>query len=151
MPAAMDPFRFYLVRHGDAEPAGSAGDAGRRLTPEGRARFQALLRARAADLRVARILTSPLQRARETAALLAAQVGAPVEEEPALAAGRSIGPELLALAKQAGPGTALVGHNPEIAEAVVLAAAEAHQIAPGTVAAIDSADGIFRLAWIDEG
>jgi phosphohistidine phosphatase len=147
----MDPFRFYLVRHGDAEPVGSGGDAGRRLSAQGRVRFQALLRARAAELRVARILTSPFLRARETAALLAAQVGARVEEEPMLVSGRSTGPELLALAKQAGAGTALVGHNPEMAEAVVLAAGEPHQIAPGTVAAIESVDGVFRLAWIAEG
>jgi hypothetical protein len=38
-----------------------------------------------------------------------------------------------------------------MAEAVVLAAGEPHQIAPGTVAAIESVDGVFRLAWIAEG
>ncbi|WP_242344692.1 hypothetical protein [Anaeromyxobacter terrae] len=46
-------------------------------------------------------------------------------------------------------GTALVGHNPEIAEAVALAAGRGLPVPPGTVAALEIApDGLVALAWI---
>ncbi len=146
----MRSFPFYLVRHGDAEPLGRDGDAARRLSPEGRARFEELARAIAGELQITRILTSPFARARETAGLLSERTGAPVQEEPALASGCCSGPELLALAERTGPGTALVGHNPEIADAVVLASPGPQRVKPGTVAAIETLAGRYRLAWIRE-
>jgi len=72
-----------------------------------------------------------------------------VEEEPALGAGASSGAELLALARRAGPGAALVGHNPEIADAVSRAAGRDLPVPPGAIAAIDlDAAGPARLAWL---
>ncbi len=140
--------RFYLVRHGESEKGTGASDAECRLTPAGRAAFEALARALAPSVRLARIVTSPYRRARETAAILGAATGVPVEVESALAAGRSTGPELLALARAAGGGVALVGHNPEVAEAVILASGGDRAVPPGTVAAVESGPEGRRLAWL---
>jgi phosphohistidine phosphatase len=140
--------RFYLVRHAQAEPKDPAGDAARVLSREGRAAFAAHARALAQRLAVTRIATSPLVRARETAELLAAAVHAPVEPHDALASGASGGRALLDLGRALGAGAALVGHNPEIAEAIALACGRSVEVKPGAVAAID-ADGGYRLAWLD--
>jgi phosphohistidine phosphatase len=139
---------FYVVRHGRAESTAPGGDADRRLTAEGRDAFLAHARALAPELRVARIVTSPLERARETAALLARATGAPSAEDPALASGASTGGELLRLGARLGEGTALVGHNPELAEALALAAGRQVDVPPGAVAAIETGGGGFRLAWL---
>jgi len=140
--------RVYLVRHGAAEPQGPGGDAARRLTPAGRAEFEAHLGALGAVLAPARVLSSPLVRARETAALLAASARAPLVQEPALRSGASGGRALLALARRKGAGTALVGHNPEIAEAIALAAGRELSVPPGAVAAVDLDGAVARLAWL---
>ena len=147
----MSTTRFYLVRHGTAEPKSPAGDTARRLTPEGRARFAARATALAPRLALLRIVTSPFARARETAELLAGATGATVEEADALASGASSGGDLLALALRLGAGTALVGHNPEIAEAVALAAGRQADVAAGAVAAVDARGGRFTLAWLEAG
>ena len=110
--------RVYLVRHAKAEAHDRGDDEARRLTPEGRARFTALVQKLRDRLQVARVLTSPLARARETAEILAGATGAPVEEAPQLASGCSGAKELLAMARRAASGTALVGHNPELGEAL---------------------------------
>jgi phosphohistidine phosphatase len=138
---------FFLVRHGAAErqAPGGGGDAARRLTEAGREEFAASARALAAAHRIVRIVTSPHARARETALLLAAASGAPVEQAKALASGASSGADLLALGRSLGAGVALVGHNPELAEAIALAGGAAGEVPPGTVAAI-GLDG--RLRWV---
>jgi phosphohistidine phosphatase len=143
-----DPTVFYLVRHAKAEKDAPHGDAARRLTPEGRRRFVALAGGLAARLQVTRIVTSPLVRARETADILAAVTGAKVEEEPALASGSSSGREILALARKMGAGAALVGHNPEMAEAVALAAGREEKVRPGTIAEVDARAG-GSLRWLE--
>ena len=141
------PRHFLLVRHARAEGHAAGGDAARRLTEGGRQAFAALARALAAELPVTRIVTSPYLRARETAALLAEATGAPVEVEPRLASGASGGRALLELGEALGPGAALVGHNPEIAEAIHLAGEgePTVEVPPGTVAAVGRHGG---LAWV---
>lgn len=145
----MKTVRFYLVRHAQAEPKGTGDDASRRLTAEGRERFGEHARATAPRLALCRIATSPLARARETADLLAAATRAPVEEERALASGASRGRDLLDLGRRLGAGTALVGHNPEVAEAVALAAGKDAEVRPGAVAAIDWDGERYLLAWFE--
>jgi phosphohistidine phosphatase len=140
--------RFYLVRHGRAEARHPQGDAARRLLPGGRAAFEAHARALAPALSLARIATSPFTRAVETAALLSEATGAPVEEDPALGSGESDGRGMLRHGRYLGDRSALVGHNPELAEAVALAAGREVEVPPGAVAAIDEDAGVFRLAWI---
>jgi phosphohistidine phosphatase len=141
----------YLVRHGKAEKhAPEGGDAARALTAEGRARFDALAAELAPRMKVARILTSPLRRARETAEILARHCGATLTVEGALASGASDGRALLALAREAGAGAALVGHNPELVEAVALAAGRDVEVKPGTVAAVKLGPGRPHLDWLEK-
>ena len=147
MPSA-PPTAAWLVRHARAEKDAPGGDAARRLTAGGRAEFVQKARRLGAGLRPVRILTSPFTRARQTAELLSAACGGvEVEEDPRLAGGASSGAELLALARREGRGVALVGHNPELAEAVALAGeGRDDEVPPGAVAALD---GAGRLAWLE--
>jgi phosphohistidine phosphatase len=141
--------RFFLVRHGRAEASNPGGDAARRLLLEAREELTEHFRALEWDeLELDRILTSPLVRARETAELLTAATGAPLEEEEALASAKSSGPELLRLGARLGRGVALVGHNPEMAEAISAAAGRKVDVPPGSVAAIDVEGEGFRLVWL---
>jgi phosphohistidine phosphatase len=145
----MSAHRVYLVRHAKAEPGGpSMQDAARRLTVEGRRRFNLLLGALGGRLSARRIVSSPLVRARQTAELLASATGATIAEDERLASGVSGGPELLALVREAAADTALVGHNPEIAEAVARVAGKDLEVKPGAVAALDVEGKDVRLAWL---
>jgi phosphohistidine phosphatase len=147
-PAPAASVRFYLVRHGRAEATNPGGDAARRLLREAREALTEHFRALERDeLELDRILTSPFVRARETAELLTAATGAPLEESDALASGRSSGAELLRLGARLGRGVALVGHNPEMAEAISAAAGRKVDVPPGAVAAIELEGEGFRLAW----
>jgi probable phosphoglycerate mutase len=77
---------ILLVRHGETEANRARlalGRADPRLTERGRAQAQALA-ARLADSGAARVLSSPLVRARETADAIAGALGLGVEEEPRL-------------------------------------------------------------------
>jgi phosphohistidine phosphatase len=139
------PACFYLIRHARAEGEAPGGDEARRLTPAGRDTFKELVASLAGRLRVRRIHASPVLRARQTGDLLAALTGAPLEEEEELASGASSGRQLLQLGLDLGEGAALVGHNPELGEAIGLAAGHGVEVSPGTVAAI-GLDG--RLAWM---
>ncbi len=145
----MQKIRIYLVRHGKAESDAPGGDGARRLTADGRRRFYALAGEVAERLELTRILSSPVLRARETAEILAAATGAPLEIADDLAPGRSGGRALLALARRAGAGAALVGHNPEMAEAIALAAGKERKVKPGAVAALDFGSGGPELAWLE--
>lgn len=147
----MSSFHLFLVRHAHAESNHPLGDAARRLTAEGRASFLARAERLAADARLSRIVTSPYARARETAELLAAACGVPVETDDALSSGRSTPQELVRIARVRGEGTALVGHNPEIAGAVALVAGRELPVPPGSIACLEADDGDVgwpTLAWL---
>jgi phosphohistidine phosphatase len=107
-----------LVRHAKAEDDHPLGDRARALTAEGRQEFREHARRIAGRVRLSRVLTSPLVRAVQTAELLAAALG--IEE---IVVNKDLGTDsdaerLAALAKKVGPGVALVGHNPTMAEAL---------------------------------
>jgi len=139
------PGCYYLIRHARAEKDAPGGDLGRRLTPAGRDAFRETVASLAGRLQVKRIHASPVLRARQTGDLLSALTGAPLEEEEELASGASSGRQLLQLGEELGRGAALIGHNPEVASAIGLAAGHQVDVPPGTVAAI-GLDG--RLAWV---
>jgi phosphohistidine phosphatase len=140
--------RVYLVRHAKAEPLVTS-DAERRLTPEGRRRFERHAQALAARMRVSQVVTSPLARARETAEILARESGASVLEDGRLASGACDGEDLLALVRAAPAGAALVGHNPEIAEVVATVAGRSVEVKPGAVAALDVSAHEVALSWLE--
>jgi phosphohistidine phosphatase len=144
----MTAHRVYLVRHAKAEPA-AGSDAERALTPEGRARFERHARALAARIKLRSVVTSPLRRARETAAILSKVSGAPVSEDHRLAAGAGDAGDLLALVREAPAGAALVGHNPEIAEVVAKVSSREVEVKPGGIAALDVRGREVTLAWLE--
>lgn len=100
--------RLVLVRHAEAE-SGEPDDL-RRLTPAGRAQAHQLgARLREDGIAPTAVLTSPLLRARETAAALG--LGTP-EPHDALAPGAT--PEgVLAAVRERGDVVVVVGHQPD--------------------------------------
>jgi len=153
---------LYVVRHGIAEETGPGGDDRlRALTPAGRAK----MRAGAAGLRrlgvtLDVLLTSPLVRAVETAAIVAEAYGgspAPVELA-ALAAGVAPAETVRALRPYArSRDIALVGHEPGLSRMVALlttgsADGLAVELKKGGVAAVDvdgiPAPGRGTLRWL---
>jgi phosphohistidine phosphatase len=112
---------LILIRHAQAVPVGEEGvtdDFHRHLTPFGRRQAEAVARHLAeAGVRLDAVLASPLTRARETAAPLAALLppGVEVRESPPFASGRM--EESAAAAEVAADGetVAVVGHMPDLA------------------------------------
>jgi phosphohistidine phosphatase len=117
--------RLYVVRHGIAEDAAPSGrDADRRLTAAGRTKMRAAaVGLQALGVRFDAIVTSPLPRAAETAAILAAaqRDGPTPEPLPALAADSSPHTVVRALRPWAARSQlAVVGHEPTLSELCAL-------------------------------
>jgi len=114
----------YVVRHGIAEDHGPDGtDASRRLTPRGRTRMQEIGRGLVrCGVRADAVLTSPLPRASESAAIVAAALDAATPRPlPVLATGTSAAEVLRALAPFARQEHVMVvGHEPTLSELVAL-------------------------------
>src|SRR5205814_2214773 len=108
----------YLVRHAAAESAHPHGDASRALTAAGRTGFTTRVNAVRGQLEVKRIVCSPFVRAVQTAESLGSVLGVAVTTEESLSSGHLSGPGIISLASQLGSGVVLVGHNPEMAEAI---------------------------------
>ena len=113
--------RLYLVRHAiaaEADPKQWPDDRQRPLTPAGARRFKYTAKMLVAVMRSAgevdRLITSPLARARQTAALLhRAGLPEPVEES-VLAPGRTAARVLAVLRAHAADSLVLVGHEPDL-------------------------------------
>jgi phosphohistidine phosphatase len=124
--------RVYLCRH--AEAAAGDPDELRELTEEGRRQARALGE-RLASLPVppVAVLASPLVRARQTAAEIAAATGAPVVTASALAPGAT--PEQLRALLRGRPGpVATVGHQPDCSEIALALTGSDPGFAPGSMA-----------------
>jgi phosphohistidine phosphatase len=144
-----------LVRHGKAEDSHPLGDAGRALTDEGRETMRLHARRLASDVALEGILTSPLVRAVQTAEILAEAWGVgQVLVRAELDFGRASASSMETLCRSVGPGWALVGHNPSMAEALehlLGHPAGVPRFRKGTVAALrPSATGEppWQLAWL---
>ena len=106
--------RIYLCRHAHAEPG--EPDELRPLSAEGRAQAEALGDELASQPEPPRlVLSSPLLRARQTAAAIGRRVAAPVETDVRLAPGASVAGLAAATAGRKGP-VAAVGHQPDCSE-----------------------------------
>jgi phosphohistidine phosphatase len=106
--------RLILVRHAKAGPGHP--DSSRSLTPEGRAAAAAL----AEELRPLRpdaVISSPLLRARETAAPIAEVAGVEVEMDERLSPGASLA-DVRAVVAGRGGTVVTVGHEPDCGEIV---------------------------------
>ncbi len=114
--------RILFVRHATAAEAGRGGDAARKLTGKGLQEARMLAGALAAmGVEAGKVLTSPLPRAAQTAAILGERLGAAVEVSDLLAPGgdraelRSV---LKQLAAEGLGGVALVGHTPTLEQMI---------------------------------
>jgi phosphohistidine phosphatase len=108
---------LWILRHADAEDARGRPDAERPLTEKGRAQSRAVGAALGAlGVRLDACLASPRVRALETATLACAPLGVDVHVTPALDGG-SFDAEQLAAGF--GAHVLLVGHNPDVAQAVL--------------------------------
>jgi phosphohistidine phosphatase len=106
--------RVYLCRHAEAAPG--EPDELRELTAEGVEQARALGAALAAyGEPPALVLSSPLIRARQTAAEIAHATGAPLRVEELLAPGATAASLVEAIAGAQGP-VATVGHQPDCSE-----------------------------------
>jgi phosphohistidine phosphatase len=114
---------LYIIRHADAQPLGAGGiedDADRPLTPEGQAQCRPLAAAlQRQAVRLDRIVTSPLLRARQTAEGLLQELETP---KPELHICDHLAPDgkrrkltrfLCGIGTQS---VAIVGHMPDLAE-----------------------------------
>ena len=154
----MADVRVLIVRHALAMPQGTPGvpDADRPLAVVGERRFRAAARTIARLQRMPdALLSSPLLRARQTAALLAAAWGdiAPTTER-ALAEG-GVGAIVELLERRARDSTVvLVGHEPAVSGLVIellgVMSSEALTFGVGTAALLDVASPFrrsARLVW----
>ncbi len=112
----------YFLRHGQAgdREDWKGDDAKRPLTPDGQKRMQREAAGiKALKLPVARILTSPLTRAQQTAAIVAETLGVPLAEDERLAPGFGA-PALRGIlqAHRKTTGLMLVGHEPDFSETI---------------------------------
>jgi phosphohistidine phosphatase len=113
---------LYFLRHGIAADAGPAGlgDAGRPLTKEGIAKMQAGARGmRRLGLRLDALLSSPLVRAHETAAIVARELGLGLQLSEKLAPGCDMALLFALLGENRGAERMmLVGHEPDFSSLV---------------------------------
>lgn len=148
--------RLYLLRHGladwpDWDPA---RDDARPLTKAGIAKLRAEARAlERLDLGLDAILSSPLARARETAAIVAERLGLDVTLEPTLAPGFDA-KKLRALLRRHAKARALllVGHEPDLSGTIAeLAGGARVALKKGGLARLDLASlepPEATLAWL---
>lgn len=107
---------IWILRHADAADPGDGGDAARPLTEKGRRQARAAGAALVAlGVRLDACLTSPRVRARDTAALACEPLGVEVHVAPALDGGTF---DAQQVAAGFGEHVLLVGHNPDVAQAI---------------------------------
>lgn len=150
--------RLFIVRHAVAEDVGPGGlDQARRLTPKGSKRFARLVRRLAErGMEVDLVATSPLVRCRETAEILATELGGipRVEVVEALAPGADWQTLVEWTVQQDASRVAWVGHAPCVGRLVAVSIGDgsaAVRMAKGAIAAISLDDGPGQpgeLEWL---
>jgi phosphohistidine phosphatase len=151
--------QLYMLRHGIAVPPGTSGyeDDERPLTPKGERRLRQVGRAlRRLDLKLDRIVSSPLPRALHSAEIVADVLGlcSLVEKDDALRSGQSAGAIKEWLAGRSEQRLLIVGHDPAFSELVSLlvtgkTAPAVYQLRKGGMAAFCGLpSGDFQLDWL---
>jgi phosphohistidine phosphatase len=149
---------LILLRHGIALPPGTPGmaDDDRPLTEKGERRMveigQALARL---DLKLDRIVTSPLPRARRTAEIVARELGLSerLEHADELRAGRSASAIRSWVESRPEESLMIVGHNPAFSDLAALllglsALSTAIELRKGGIAAFHRESGAYSLDWL---
>ena len=144
--------KLYFLRHGKADwPEWDRPDDERPLTKEGRremariARFLAEL-----GVRPARLLSSPLPRALQTAEIAAKALGQEVQQERALAKGFTLAKLRTLLKKAQGEDLMIVGHDPDFTANIGALTGGEVKLGKGGIARVDLDDpaGTGRLIWL---
>jgi phosphohistidine phosphatase len=146
---------LYFLRHGIAADQGPAeqGDAGRPLTKVGISKMQAGARGmRRLGLRLDSLLSSPLVRARETAAIVAHELGLELQLADELAPGCDMA-QLFALLGEhrAAERVMLVGHEPDFSSMIAALTGGQVQMKKGGLARVDIErleQGAGTLTWL---
>lgn len=148
--------RLYVVRHAVAEdPGPGIDDHARRLTGKGRKRFARMVRRLArVGLEIDAIATSPLVRCRETAEILAAELGGRprIELLDALAPSSDWQAVVEWTVDQDAARVAWVGHAPCVGRLVSLSIGDgsaAIRMQKGAVAAVSLDDGPGQPGELD--
>jgi phosphohistidine phosphatase len=147
---------LYFLRHAIAADDGPAGmgDAGRPLTKEGTAKMQAGARGmRRLGLRLDALLSSPLVRAHETAAIVGRELGLELQLADELAPGCDPARLFALLGKyRAAECVMLVGHEPDFSSLIgALTGGSRVVMKKGGLARVDIElleEGAGRLAWL---
>jgi phosphohistidine phosphatase len=152
---------LYIMRHGLAEePTPKGDDSARKLTSKGSDKIRkAAAGMRAMELAFNAILTSPITRAKETAEIVASEIGgAKPRAVPELSTGASPMSALEALIKLRLPESVLVvGHEPtlsRLASLMLTASSESVgiKLKPGSAIALEFPDRVERggaqLRWM---
>jgi phosphohistidine phosphatase len=125
--------RVILVRHAEAAPG--SPDESRALTPEGRDEARRLAE-RLAGEEIDAVLTSPMLRARETAAAIAAAAGVDPEADDRLAPGATADDVRAAVADR-GDTVVVVGHQPDCGDVVLALTGRDVPFPPGGTAEVE--------------
>lgn len=143
--------KLYFLRHGKADwPAWNKPDDERPLTPKGRKEAHKVARL-LKELEVAPfILTSPLPRAQQTAAIAAKVLDAQIREEEALRPGFSaarLAPLLNAFPEES---QMLVGHEPDFTRTIFELTGARTKLSKAGVALVDLDRAAMsgRLLWL---
>lgn len=154
---------LYILRHGIAVEPGTPGipDDERPLTARGQKRMHEIAHGlRRLDLKLDRILTSPLPRARETAEIVADVLDAENQVETAeiLTAGSDVASIETWVRERAENRIMLVGHNPSLSDLITLLVLGKRKPGPpicdlkkGGIAALEpsgSSPDRYDLLWI---
>jgi phosphohistidine phosphatase len=154
---------LYILRHGIAVPPGTPGipDDERPLTPKGAKRMHQVARGlRRLDLKLDRIITSPLPRARATAEIVADELDAGdlLETADVLRAGADAATIRGWLRERTEDRLMIVGHNPALTDLITLMVLGATRPQPqvcelkkGAIAALKpsaSAPDRSELLWV---
>jgi phosphohistidine phosphatase len=151
--------RLYLLRHGIAVPPGTPGveDDDRPLTPKGEKRMREIARGlRRLDLKLDRIVSSPVPRALRTAEIVADALGitARLDTDEALRPGRSAPFIRDWLHGREEGSLMIVGHDPAFSQLVgLLTQGDAGQpiteLKKGGIAAFRAEpEGELKLDWL---
>jgi phosphohistidine phosphatase len=144
---------LYLLRHGDYARVSGLKDADCPLSGEGRALMEREAAGAARlGVRPGLILSSPIRRAQETARIMAAALGAEVADDARLAPGfDSAALADIVLEQGDRPALMLVGHAPDLADAIRACTGGRAEMRKGSLARIElenprSLAGV--LAWL---
>ena len=144
--------KLYLLRHGIADwPDWDRSDDERPLTEKGKKEMRRMAKfLRDLKVRPARILSSPLPRAWQTAEIAAEHLELELREEGDLGHGFNVAKLRKIISRQSGVDLMLVGHEPDFSAVIRALTGGEVKLAKGGLARVDLADGAERgrLVWL---